>query len=155
MKHSLMALCFLLCCGGVCAQSTLHDVLPNQIAGRWVGTISQDTFDHYLSEQFDVELQIIKNKNAIKGISTIRIQDSYAVFQFNGSIRGLVVQVREYRLLDSDIPDSYKWCMKKMILEFGFSGDQYTLIGDWTGKGFGGHPCKPGRVQLTKQTIRA
>ena len=150
-----MVLYFMVLFGTLCAQSTLHDVLPNQIAGKWVGTVSQDTFDHYLSEQFDVELQIIKNRNAIKGISKIRINDSYAVFQFNGSIRGLVVQVREYRLLDSDIPDSYMWCMKKMILEFGFSEDKYTLIGDWSGKGFGGHPCKPGRVKLTKETIRA
>ena len=155
MKWIIACVFFLVLNGQTSAQATLYDVIPEQLAGRWKGTITQDTFAHYLSEQFDVELQIRKNRNTLRGISKIRINQSYAVFRFNGSVRGLEVNIREYKLLDSDIPDSYMWCLKKMILQFGFHKETYTLKGDWTGKGFGGNPCKPGRVELIKQTIRA
>jgi len=132
----------------------LLKVVEYELDGKWIGTLSQDNEKNALATKYTFEVQIKANGRKLSGTSYISVGNNHAKIKFKGQRNGLQVKLTEYEVVSSSIKDQYTWCIKNMQLEFGFHQGAYTLKGPWDGKSSFGQ-CAPGKIKLTKETIRA
>ncbi|MFK7934843.1 MAG: hypothetical protein AB8G22_15145 [Saprospiraceae bacterium] len=121
--------------------------------GSWKGVITQD--DGGYRAQYDFELYFNVSGKEITGRSYVTVDDIYCEMKIEGIVEnGIVVSIKETKMVDSEQVEGMEWCYKKVVLELEEEQNKFKLTGRWEGiTSFSN--CVPGEVLLQKIVPRA
>ena len=114
----------------------------NRFTGRWSGTLFQAPGG--ITSSYIYTMTIVERDGHLDGASTIS-DDAYdGTLLFDATISGDALKFQDTKIITSDLPDSYLWCIKTGTLKL--SPDGSTLSGSWTGE----NGCAPGTIRLQR-----
>jgi hypothetical protein len=147
---SLLLLAFLLF-----SSAATPPKIPKELAGTWVGTLTQNTGGYASSYYFELKIEV-KDKH-VEGTTFVSLgNEIMGEFAYIGVWqRGKKLFIKENRLLKSQKPEELDWCYKTIELQlFQHRSGEWRLEGAWRGESLSGI-CVPGYVRLQKTVPRA
>ena len=129
--------------------------IPKELAGTWVGTLSQNAGGYASNYYFEIEI-IVKDKH-VEGTSFVSLGDDIkGEFAFIGVWqRGNKLYLKENKVVKSQKPEELDWCYKTIELQLlQHRSGEWRLEGAWRGESLSGI-CVPGFVRLQKSVPRA
>lgn len=149
MREIKFILFFLTLLSGTCFGQT-------EIEGNWTGTLHQEPdVAGGKPYTFKFTMKIVKQNGKYKGTSTIISGPSFGIIEFRASLKADIFSFEEYKISDEKPVEGRVWCYKSGNLKIKKAGTQQKMSGEWQGYALSGtvkRPCKPGTIELTKET---
>ncbi|MEM1318907.1 MAG: hypothetical protein AAGG75_01560 [Bacteroidota bacterium] len=131
------------------AQSTKKQSL----AGTWYGHITHEGGGY--TSQYNFELKLYHKGDTLTGHCYVSVDDIYAEISVTGTLHsGVLLQLKDIKILNSREFDGLEWCMKEYQLIFKRENKTDLLEGHWQGH-TSFSTCIPGKVKLQRLSPRA
>lgn len=132
----------------------------NNLAGKWVGRITQTGADNVASEYyFEVNLQHEARKNHLIGTTYSHTRKDGGRYILRSALQGewrenekeFVFQETNLLTYENTIAKRADFCVKNAVLRFVADQKAETLVGEWAGtESKNQNPCPGGKVYLKK-----
>jgi hypothetical protein len=115
---------------------------PTSFSGTWSGTLLQDPGG--ITSSYIYTMTIVERNGHLEGAATISDEVYDGTLLFDVTTSGNALTFHDTKIITSDLPSDYFWCMKTGTLNL--SPDGSTLSGSWTGE----NGCAPGTIMMQK-----
>jgi hypothetical protein len=112
------------------------------LGGEWSGVLMQPGGPH---DYYGFSMRLAQSGTSVTGSSMISIPQTpyYGVLELTGSVNELSFSFSESSVVDQNLPESLRWCIKSGTLTY--DPAENSLRGSWSAP-----DCSPGEIQLRK-----